>query len=292
MACLLAMAVCAGCIDATTIVNVNKDGSGVIIEAVYFGKGFQQMMGQMAAQMGGQPGQPAVAGGADKPFKPPLKIEEYKSKAAKMGEGVKFLSAKEVKKEDGSPGVQVFYSFTDVTKLKIASSPDVGSGQAGPGMGMAPDEPKDKQDSISFSMPKGGKPKLVIVMPKQEPAKPKTEATPKAEEAAAAAPKAQNAEQMAMVKQMFNGFRFRLVVGVDGKITKSNATYVEKDAGGRDHIVTLLDMNIGQLLNDDAMAKKLEALGDISDMTAAKEKLKGIEGLKIETAEKVEIEFE
>jgi hypothetical protein len=289
-----AVVILSGCIDATTVVKVNKDGSGVIVEAVYFGKAFQmmqQMGAQMGAQMAGQGAAPA-APAENKPFKPPLEIEKYKSKVATMGEGVTFVSAKEVTREDGSTGIQVVYKFADVSKIKIESEPEIDAKSGGemPGAAPAAPAPKEKKNPITFQMTKGATPKLEIIMPKQEPVKAEAPASAPAGEAKPVP--GQDAMQAAMMKQMFDGFRIRVAVAVDGKITKSNAAYQEKDSEGNSHIVTLLDMNIGKLLGDEATAKKLAAMGEIQDMAEAKEKLKGIDGLKIETSEKVEIEFE
>ena len=53
-----------------------------------------------------------------------LDIEKFKTKAAKLGAGVKFVSAKEVTAEDGSAGIQVVYSFVDIRKLNIQAQPE------------------------------------------------------------------------------------------------------------------------------------------------------------------------
>jgi len=277
-----AMFAVTGCIDSTTVVKVKKDGSGIIVESVYFGKAFIQMMQQMTAQMGGKPEAP----GAAKPFDPPLEVEKYKSKAEQMGEGVTYQSAKKVQKSDGSPGVQVIYAFTDINKLKL-SMQDAGGGAGGPGMGGA----QEAKDPITFQMAKAAKPKLVIIMPKPDKAKGAEGKAPAVADAGKTPPEPPP-EQMAQMKQMFDGLRMRLAVMVDGKITKSNATYQEKDKDGNSHIVTLFDMNFGKLISDEAAFKKLAAMGDVQDMAVVKEKLKGIDGIKAETAEKVEVEFE
>ena len=92
---------------------------------------------------------------------------------------------------------------------------------------------------------------------------------------------------------MFDGFRIRLIVKVDGDITKSNATFIEKDSKtNKKQAVTLIDLDVGKLLKDDAAFKKLAAMGQIDDMATAKEKMKNIPGLKFEPADKIDIEFE
>jgi len=282
LVCAAAMIVMAGCIDATTVLKVKKDGSGVIVESVYFGKGFIKMMEQMTAQMGAAMG--GAPSTANKPFDPPLEVEKYKSKASLMGEGVTYQSSKKVQKSDGSQGIQIVYGFTDVNKVKLSSQPDTGA----PGPGAGADQ--EVKDPITFKMAKTGKPKLVILMPKPDPAKASAgQADVKGPDGKAPE---MPPEQMKEMKQMFDGLRMRMAIMVDGKITKSNATYQEKDKDGNSHIVTIFDMNFGKLINDDAAFKKIAAMGNMQDMATAKEKLKGIEGIRIETNDKVEVEFE
>jgi hypothetical protein len=51
---MLALLLASGCIDATTVVLVKKDGSGSVFDIVFIGKGLQQMIHQMSASMGGE----------------------------------------------------------------------------------------------------------------------------------------------------------------------------------------------------------------------------------------------
>ncbi|MCK5849634.1 MAG: hypothetical protein KAH23_01870 [Kiritimatiellae bacterium] len=272
--CILGISTLCGCIDVTTIINVKKDGSGVITETTYMGKAAQQMMQQMAAGMGAGMGQ-AV------PSELPIEVEKYKSKAKNMGTGVQYVSAKRVSKTDGSKGLRVLYSFTDIRKIKISSEPETPS----PGRpGSVGDKKKDSP--VTFGFTKGQLPQLIINMPKPEkssqsslPPEMGGEMTPPP-------------DQMAMMKQMFDGFRMRIMVKVDGSITKSNASYIEKDSkSGKKQLITLLDMNIGEIMKDEQMFKKLASMGKIQDMHTAKKMLKDIPGLKIETNEQIKVEF-
>jgi hypothetical protein len=257
-----------GCMDVTTTITVNKDGSGTITETMYMGAMMQQMMTQMMGGMGG--------GGNAPPPEQPIDVAKYKAKAGKMGNGVTFVSAKKVKKEDGASGEQAIYSFSDVTKVKLQSEPEKpGGGKPQGGMG------GKKPKSITFDFTKGDTAKLTLNMPQdaasEEAAKIAHVITPKTE--------APSAAEMGQMKQMFNGFRFRMEIKVEGDITKTNASYADKNT------VTILDMNIGELLQDQGQFEKLAAMGPIKDMETAKKMLKDFPGLKIETEEKVDIEF-
>ena len=277
---ILTLLVLTGCIDESTVISVKKDGSGTVVTSLYMTKALQEMMKEMAEGMGGK---------ADGKMKNPLlgKVEEYKKKTSSMGEGITFVSAKEVRKADGTTGAQVIYAFKDINKLKVNSEPDNPAG--GIADATPPEEkPSEKKESpVTFEFVRGATSKLTIKMPEQDKAK----ETGKADEQAASQ-EMPPADQMALIKELFGGFHVQLMVIVDGEITWSNATFVEKDEKtGKKQRVTLIDMDLGKIFKDEASFKKLTAMGQIDDMATAREKLKDIPGLKFETAEKVEIEF-
>ena len=271
--CVLALLLTSGCIDATTVVSVKKDGSGSVFDVVFIGKGLQQMIQQMSTAMGGE-------AAADQSANPLMDIEKYKAQAATMGDGVRFISAKELKKTDGTIGVGVVYAFEDIRKLKISSDPDI--------PGQTEGQTSKKSNPITFDFARDHGPKLIINLPQSDNGK-----KPKSSEMPPVASQELPSEQLAQMKQMFDGFRVRIMVKVDGEIARTNASYVEIDTQSKKkQLVTLFDMNIGEIMKDEETFKKLAAMGEIQDMETAAEKLKGIPGLKIETARRVEVEFQ
>ncbi|MEA3437515.1 MAG: hypothetical protein U9R43_13680 [Thermodesulfobacteriota bacterium] len=273
--CVLALLLASGCIDATTVVSVKKDGSGSLFDIMFVGKGLQQMIQQMSTAMGGE-------AAADQSANPLMDIEKYKAQAATKGEGVRFISAKELKKTDGTIGVGVVYAFEDIRKLKISSDPDI-PGQTG---GQA----SKKSNPITFDFVSDHGPKLIINLSQGDNGE---KLKPKSMEMPPVVTQEIPSEQLAQMKQMFDGFRVRIMVKVDGEISRTNASYVEIDTQSKKkQLVTLLDMNIGEIMKDEETFKKLAAMGEIQDMKTAAEKLKGMPGLKIETARRVEVEFQ
>jgi len=101
-----------------------------------------------------------------------------------------------------------------------------------------------------------------------------------------------SAQEKAMMKRMFDGFRFRMLIKVDGEITQTNASYAHKGEDGKTQYVTLFDMNIGELLKDEKEFEKLVSLGEMEDMATARTKLLGVLGLKIETEREVTVSFD
>lgn len=272
LTCVLALLLTSGCIDATTVVSVKKDGSGSVFDVVFIGSGLQQMFQQMSAAMGGEAAAIQSANSL-------IDIKKYKAQAATMGEGVKFISAKELKKTDGTTGVGVVYAFEDIQKLKI-----------GPDLyipGQTKGRTSKKSNPITFDFAMGHGSKLIINLPQSNNGK-----KPKSSEMQPADMKEYSSEQVAQMKQIFDGFRVRIMVKVDGEIVRTNASYVQMyNKSNKKQLVTLLDMNIGEIIKDEEIFKKLAAMGEIRNMETASEKLKGIPGLKIETTKRVEIEF-
>lgn len=277
-ASVVGVVVLTGCIEATTMVYVTKDGSGSIVETVYLGAAAQQMMQQMTAGMGGE-------GGAQMESSMPLDAEACKAKARKMGEGVRFVSVEEATKPDGSSGAKAIYAFDDVSKLTLNPNDTVETPGPQPPGGSQEEKP------ITFDFDAADPAVLTVHMP------PPDDASEGAEGQGAPnggmAEGAPNGPQMAQMKQMFEGFRVRILVKTEGDIVRSNAAHVWAGSRAkRKQYVTLLDFNIGALISDAAAFEKLAAAGTIRDMDTAMAKLQDIPGLKIETAREVEIAFQ
>jgi hypothetical protein len=270
VAAALLACVLSGCIEHNMLVTVKKDGSGTVTQATFMNDAFVQQMA-------------ALGGDASAVAELPMDLDALAEQAQQMGEGVSFVKADRIKSTDGRGGVRAVFSFKDITKLKLAQQPAM----------PVPDQMQAANDAdrITFGFKKGDVCLLTINMPQPEAG----------DAEAAAAPQVDPAmdmdlppEQMMMMKQMFDGFRIRIIVKVDGEIVKTNAGYVDVSGGEKQKsVVTLLDMDLGKLLGDDAMLKKLAgtAQGPAPDMNEAKKLLKDVEGLKIETEKKVTVEF-
>jgi len=273
------------CIDTTTVISVRRDGSGIITETTYLDESMEAMMKGMMAQFDDE-------GEAEAEVKEEngLKIDEYKEKAAKMGKGVSFVSAKEVENENGNKGVKVVYAFKDVRALNIDAKPDnpMGDQMAG-AMGAEESENKGKDDSITFDFVNGRTPKLIVHVPKDD--EEKIERDDEGEEGEDRDISDEDSEMgMQMAKQMFKGFRIRIMVDLlEGKIQKTNASFVES-VKGKD-TVTLLDLNFGEIMGNEKYMKELEGMSRVKDPDKALAAMKAIPGLKVETQEKVEINF-
>ena len=87
-----------------------------------------------------------------------------------------------------------------------------------------------------------------------------------------------------MMKELYKDMRMRLAVQVNGSIVDTNATYRDGSQ------VTLMDVDFGKLMEEgDAFDRLMRAKPNtVEEM---KELLKGIESIKVETAQEIRIRF-
>lgn len=268
-----------GCITFLTDIKVRGDGSGTMVQTMTFNP--EQMKASaesIASQMGATMSEPKEDSKKEPPKAQdngPFKESELKGKAADLGPGVTFVSAEKIETST-AVGVRVTYAFKDINNLSVNPRPAAAMGTAGAGA--------SSEDALKFRFRRklngNAEVTVVIARPKPDDKKDQLPAPPPS------SPE-ESAQQLEMAKQMFKGLHMGLAVDVDGKIIKTNSAYVE---GSR---VTLMDLDFGELLSDEAGFKRFnqkmeDAQGD--DMKAM-DALKGIRGLKITAAPEISIEF-
>ena len=266
LVCLLAM----GCIQSSTVIKVEPDGSGTVEETMMMNKEVLQQMKAMMA-FGQQEGQDA----SELDF---FKEDELKAKASEMGEGVTYVSSEKLS-TDTKEGVKAVYSFKDITKLRFNPSPEDSMPSGPEGMGMPKNEPDKDEGFYTFQFSKGNPSNLVIVAPKKESS---PDETPNE------MPEDMDEDisdmKLEMMKGMFKDMKVTFAVEVDGKIMDTNATYRD---GSK---VTLMEMDFSQLVSNidkfkEFAKKQPESISDVQEI------MKDIEGIKVEMNEKVEIKF-
>ncbi len=251
-----------GCLQMEQIVKLKPDGSGTVEETVVLSKAGLAAMEQMVGAIGGDK---KTEGGS---AMPDLYDEaKIKAAAAKMGDGVTFVSAERIDGERGK-GFKAVYAFTDVNKLKLDQNP----GDALPDSG-GPKPAANKKEPILFQFDKGSPAQLTLKMP--------------APEFKAKEPQPEGMEDMAMqmMKQMFKDMHISMAVEVEGTISETNAEYRD---GSR---VTLMDMDFNKVMADPEKFKAL-AKANPQSLQEAKTLIKGLDGVKIETAPEVKIKFQ
>ena len=182
-----------------------------------------------------------------------------------MGEGVTYVSSEPLKDADGFEGAKALYSFTDINKLRVDQDPNLSGSTGGVSAARKEDNP------VTFAMTRGRRPVQPHRHLQRQAARRKTAKAPPA-----GGPSMDNPQMTEMMKTMFKGFKVNIDLQVDGTIVKTNADHV---AGSK---VTLLEMDLGELLADEAKLKEVQkVLGPDASIAELKPYLKDIKGLKI-----------
>jgi hypothetical protein len=100
----------------------------------------------------------------------------------------------------------------------------------------------------------------------------------------AAPAKETNAEELAMVRQMFDGLRVSTTLVIKGKIIDSNATYRTNST------ITLAEIDFGKILDKPELLAKMAAVQS-GDQAAAMAMIKKLPGMKIDMNDELRIIF-
>lgn len=262
----IVMITLSGCIDVNIKVNVNKDGSGTINEKVYFSKQLVEMISSFQSM-----------GDSTKNRKFEIyNEEELKENASNMGNGVKFISGKEIL-GNGKQGYLAVYSFDDIRNLKLKEDP----GEKVPAN--APAQKSEKRnDNITFDFSKGEPNELIVRFPKKIKNSETTEENRKGE----VTKDTTNSDlfNMDQLKAIFKDFKVKYEIGVNGNITETNAEYRNGNS------IILFEMDFSKLLENPEELKKFKSEKP-ETFEETKELLKNIPGFKIDTNEKLIIKF-
>ena len=239
-----------GCINSTTLIKLNADGSGTVEQTTLMNTAaLKAMMPGADKQMGG-----GVVNKAD-----------LERTAARMGKGVRLVSAEPAKAANGFEGSKAIFAFDDINQVQVSQGPSM-SGSTDGRVDAAP----TAEDPVRFTLTQsGGTSKLTIAFVDK----------PGGSQGGTSSdmPDLTNPMMMGMIKSMFAGFKLNIDLEVAGSIVKTNAEYV---TGSR---LTLLEMDMDSLLADEAKLKALQSkLGPDASLSAIKPYLKDIKGIKVD----------
>ena len=241
-----------GCLNSASLIKVKPDGSGTLE---------QTLMVNMAAIKGLMAGMGAT--GKDSSGSGVLNEAEFKRAGERMGMKPVSLTAM---KQGNFEGAKAIYAFDDISKVRVDQDPQMSGSSSGKFAAAA-----TSSNPIRFAMTRQGDVSVLTISVDE---KVTAEAATKAQEA----PSLDTIDpaMMQMIKTMFDGFRVLIDVEVDGKIVKTNADYVD---GSR---VTLLDIEMGAVLADEAKLKALQSkIGPGATISEIKPYLKDVKGVKI-----------
>jgi len=255
-----------GCIDYSSTVKLNSDGSGTIEEAVLVSGAFLQMMNSFAQSFGDSSETENSFDIFDE--------DELKQQALDIGKGVKYVSGEKIK-VDNREGYKAIYSFEDVSKLKLSENPE----EKMPGDEMM-DDGEAESGFITFNFKKGNPATLEVFFP-EEKVEEESEVETGDEYEGGTSDEMMD-EQMKMIMK---DFRFSMNLKVNGDIVETNATNVDGN------VVTFFKMDFGELLNMPDKFKELQKK-EPKSMGEAKEMLKDIPGFKVEMNDKIFVKFD
>ena len=249
---LLAMAL-PSCLQNETTITLNKDGSGMLVEETYLTTAMLEMSAQYA-----EPGAPD-------PVASMFTEDKAKEKAAKIGEGVEFVKMEMIEK-DGMKGARSEYKFADISKITI------NPGSAMENLGdNAPKQRDSDKDTMKFQFADG---ELTIIIP----------TTDFKDMAMDDEEQGQNPQMEEMMKKMMANMRLSIKLKAANGIESTNATYVDGDT------ITLFDVQVDKMLDQ---KDRLKAISETAktDKDAAIVEFKKVDGMKVETEEKVSVKL-
>jgi hypothetical protein len=251
---LTAALAASGCFQMTTVVSVKGDGSGTIDHTMLVTKAALAQLRQFGA-LGGR-GQTLDL----------VSEEQARAMAGSLGPGVTFVSSAPI----DSPlaeGRRAQYAFTDITQLHISQQPETPKGLGGK---VAPKE--SESITCTFTHEANGNSALHIQLP--VPNIPSN--------IGSGADNPAVAQQLAVIRTLLAGARILIAVEPVGQLVRTNSPFVD---GQR---VTLLDVNLDQVLANEALLGKLQAAKTPEELKTA---LTNVPGLKVAFEREITIEF-
>jgi hypothetical protein len=237
----------------TTVLKVKADGSGTIEHRMMYTTAALAQLRQFAG-LGGGRGQSLD----------PLSEQQARDMTASIGPGVTYVSSEPITSPTGQ-GRAAIYAFTDVSQLRISTQPPAPAGLTIRTQGFT-----TQAETITFSMTRdpGGNAVLQINVP--EPNFLDALGSPNA------------TAQLGMIKTLLAGAHVLLAAEPAGTVVRSSSPYVD---GSR---VTLLEVDLDQVLKDETLLPRLQAAPTAED---AKAIIKDAPGLKINLDRAITIEF-
>jgi len=239
------------CFNMTTVLKVNGDGAGTIDHSMVFTNAALAQLKQLAL----------FSGGRGKPFDP-LSEQQARDIATAIGEGVTYVSSTPVVTPNGQ-GRAATYAFADVNQLKISTQPAAPQGVSAAALG--------GNESVTFSLTRDpGSPNAMLHIHVPEPNWIGSIGTLNA------------SGQLATLKTLLGGAKILLAVEPAGALVRTSSPYVD---GQR---VTLLEVDLDEILKDDTLVPRLTAAKTQDEVMAI---MRTAAGLKINLDREITIEF-
>ncbi len=264
---IFAIFLLAGCFQASTVVRVNPDGSGTVVESMLLSK---KMIARMNEMMQGFAGNSGAGPEPIELFEP----AKLKARAAGMGEGVSYISGEKTETAEFS-GYTATYAFREINELRL--NQQSGESAVGKGGQKAPSLP------LIFHFSKGSPATLTVEQPgDKNPVKAVEGSQENAESPRTAS--VISDEEAKQLAEMFMGMKMALAVEVNGSIVETNATHRD---GSR---ITIIDFDLSKFGSSLPQLEKLKLLKG-SSAADVKELMKDFPGMKIDLNDRLKVVF-
>jgi hypothetical protein len=249
------------CMTIDSLITVEPDGSGTVVDKVVLKAAAKQMFKQMSG--GEDAGEDAGDATAEM-----LDEEQYKERAKQLG--AEFVGVKKVAGDDD--GVEVTYKFSDITKVKFTPF----EGGMGGGMGgLGEDEEEEETEPVRFEFTPGSPATVKVKLPKDF-----HDLKSGAEGAGGGGEDEVGPEMMAMMAPMFKDMKMRVRMRFGKEIVKTNATVSQGNN------VILMFVDFGKVVAAPGGLKKMMEM-DGKD----RESINKTPGIKMELKDEFDVTF-
>lgn len=253
-----------GCFQSTAVIKVNADGSGTVEQRTIMTAAALAQFRQLAGAFGG----------ADGKLIDPFSEDDARRAAEQLGEGVTFVSSTPITVPEGE-GRSTLYAFRDITKVRVndaARTPASGGIATPDAFGAS----GGRMDFVfDLRRTEGGNALLTLRAPFQGIGK-------LLNAQSADTGRSRQASELVMMRQMLAGLRMAVHIEPSGPIVRTTSPYVEGQS------VTLFDLDLDELLKDEAVLTELQRATTTEELSAA---LKTTRGLKLNLEPEIIIEF-
>ena len=303
---ILALLVLPGCMSQHVVIHIKPDGSGGI-EFTKLASGPVRMYlknlrdGLAALKKAGQELPPNSE--IPKGIKDLFSEEEGRKEAYRLGEDVTFVNWEPVSTDDYDGSIN-YYTFKDITKLKIAEGPNLS--QLNPKADSGPVQyvtfKFDKQldhSTLTAVFPSTGYKKTGDAAADAE-GEARWQEREKNQDAASkkllgepgqamTVPGSVPPEMIGVMKPYFQGTKLSLAVMPDGDLISTNSPFVDDTKDKKGKKVTLFDLNFESLMSQDDILKKL--MFKERNIESAKKYMKDLPGCKVNPESEIKIDF-
>ncbi len=260
-----------GCMQVSQEVKVNYDGTGIVMETIKFSPMLMQMMEGFAEDM--MDSEEKTSESEEIFSENFFPEEQFQEKAQQMGEGVEFVSREVKEFQGGMVGYVAQYKISDINKFILNPSEEEQMIKK-PGT----------NTPTTFYFERGISSSHLTIKQHfvKDEEKKKAEQEKQIEEKEHS--KADE-EELVNLKEMFKGMRLQIIIECGEEIKTTNADFWDKNR------ITLLDFDIGQLLSCSDKLKMLREMEKPQTKEDYKKFLQGIEGIKFDLNEEIQVKF-